>query len=393
MALGRNHRIFNIGNSSGSYGISRVYHDETLSGDGTLSSLLGVVGGAGDTEVNEFVYNNSGDIIDVNDVVQSNSGEWGNGGESYSALTSNSANWNDVSSKLDASAFDPNEFYPMTGNPSGFLTAVDLTNYYTKNETSGADELANAFANIPAGDEEVNTYVQNNSATINEVNTTYQQNSANYLTAHQSLDGYATTAWVDEQGYLTAHQDISNKLDVSAFTAWSASQEDNNYELSAGDGISLYDDDINKITRIDVTAQGGNPDLSAYTNSSFNLTYYKTGLSASVFSGVNKDWQPEIIMSGAEMWTPTGNYRASPVIFMNDQCIDVNFIRESKDVNDAVTSNSASWGNGFDPSYISGAIDNKVDLSAYNELKTSYDALSSLFATYSGQWLLPNSGV
>ena len=97
---------------------------------------------------------------------------------------------------------DSANFYP-SNNPSGFVTGVDLSNYYTKYETSGKEELANAFANIPAGDTEVNTYVQNNSATINEVNTTYQSNSSNYITAHQSLDGYATTSWVNEQGYLT----------------------------------------------------------------------------------------------------------------------------------------------------------------------------------------------
>lgn len=34
-----------------------------------------------------------------------------------------------------------------------------------------------------------------------------------------------------------------------------------------------------------------------------------------------------------------------------------------------------------------------VQQSAFDELKASYDALSSLFATYSGQWLLPNEGV
>ncbi len=34
-----------------------------------------------------------------------------------------------------------------------------------------------------------------------------------------------------------------------------------------------------------------------------------------------------------------------------------------------------------------------VPQSAFDELKQSYDALSSLFATYSGQWLLPNEGV
>jgi hypothetical protein len=33
-----------------------------------------------------------------------------------------------------------------------------------------------------------------------------------------------------------------------------------------------------------------------------------------------------------------------------------------------------------------------VPQSAFDELKQSYDALSSLFATYSGQWLLPNEG-
>ena len=34
-----------------------------------------------------------------------------------------------------------------------------------------------------------------------------------------------------------------------------------------------------------------------------------------------------------------------------------------------------------------------VPQSVFDELKQSYDALSSLFATYSGQWLLPNEGV
>lgn len=37
-----------------------------------------------------------------------------------------------------------------------------------------------------------------------------------------SLDGYATTGWVESQGYLTEHQDISGKLDTSDFTAYTA---------------------------------------------------------------------------------------------------------------------------------------------------------------------------
>ena len=38
------------------------------------------------------------------------------------------------------------------------------------------------------------------------------------------------------------------------------------------------------------------------------------------------------------------------------------------------------------------AIGGGVSQSAFDELKQSYDALSALFATYSGQWLLPNEG-
>lgn len=77
-----------------------------------------------------------------------------------------------------------------------YLTGIDLSNYYTKDETSGKEELANAFANIPVGDPEVNAYVTSNSASIDESTdlvqsnsstwndvTAYQSNSANYLTA------------------------------------------------------------------------------------------------------------------------------------------------------------------------------------------------------------------
>ena len=91
----------------------------------------------------------------------------------------------------------PTDYYPDT-NPSGFatenwvtgqgyITGVDLSNYYTKTETSGADELANAFANIPAGDAEVNTYVQTNSAQIDDTVTSYQTNSGTFLTAQQEV--------------------------------------------------------------------------------------------------------------------------------------------------------------------------------------------------------------
>jgi len=94
-----------------------------------------------------------------------------------------------IANKLDSSSFAEvsGTFYP-TSNPSGFITGVDLSNYYTKDETSGKEELANAFANIPVGDSEVNSYVHNNSASIGESTNLVQSNSStwNDITAYQS---------------------------------------------------------------------------------------------------------------------------------------------------------------------------------------------------------------
>ena len=56
------------------------------------------------------------------------------------------------------------------------------------------------------------------------------------------------------------------------------------------------------------------------------------------------------------------------------------------DVSTTVQSNSAQWAE-------VGVTGEFVPQSAFDELKQSYDALSSMLATYSGQWLLPNEGV
>ena len=106
--------------------------------------------------------------------------------EDVSTLKSTSSEWNKVSDKLDTTAFstisgdfltaapdnmattgdvaelaktisetyqvkgdylttaESANFYP-SNNPSGFITGVDLSNYYNKTETSSKDELATAF--------------------------------------------------------------------------------------------------------------------------------------------------------------------------------------------------------------------------------------------------------
>ena len=125
------------------------------------------------TQVNEL----SGAI----DYVSANAGDQ----EVHNIVHTNSATWNTVSDKLDSTAFSD-----VSGS---FLTAhQDLSDYYTKSQTSGADELAQAFADIPLGDEAVNSAVHELSGTWNTVTdkldtTSFSEVSGTFLTAHQAI--------------------------------------------------------------------------------------------------------------------------------------------------------------------------------------------------------------
>lgn len=79
-----------------------------------------------------------------------------------------------------------------------YLTGVDLTPYQTTADMINYQTVSGMTAYATTGD------------VANKLDTTaFGDVSGTFLTAHQSLDDYATTAWVDSQGYLTAHQPIS----------------------------------------------------------------------------------------------------------------------------------------------------------------------------------------
>ena len=77
------------------------------------------------------------------------------------------------------SATDSANFYPID-NPSGFITGVDLTDYAT---TAQLDEKLDKT-------DSGNFYPM-------------EGNPSGFLTAHQSLDDYATKQWVEDKGYIT----------------------------------------------------------------------------------------------------------------------------------------------------------------------------------------------
>ena len=189
-------------------------------------------------------------------------------------------------------------------NITNNLTALsgDLSSYYKKTETSSKEQISDAIQYVSAhavGDVEVNNYVHNNSATIDKVNSAFQANSASYITAHQSLEGYATEDWVTAQGYITGvnisesatWNETSNVVKESS-ASWSEGKTyegvspivvNNNenkisadtWTLSAGVGISFTENSANKVTRIDVTAaQGGN--YIPYTATNTGLSSFES---------------------------------------------------------------------------------------------------------------------
>jgi hypothetical protein len=330
------------------------------------------------------------DNVEVTNVVQSNSGVW-----------------NEVSNKLDTTSFSDVSASFLTAvnipesanwedattayqtNSASYITAhQDLSNYYTKDETSGKEELAQAFADIPVGDPEVNAYVTDNSATINGT-TDLVQNSYglwNDVAVYQS----------NSANYLTAHQDISYKLDTTAFTAWSAAQAENDYKLSAGTGIDLVDDDINKITRIDVTGDFGNPEVEAYVqNNSATIddvnTSYQTnsGTFLTAHQSLEGLMSANLLEFNAENNISAYNGSAfedcAPTLPMTgrngvDVQLDNGSLILSSTLWETVTTNSAQWGQGG-----GGGGDAEVNNYVYNnsaaidETVTSYEQNSASY--------------
>ena len=186
------------------------------------------------------------------------------------------------------------------------------------------------------GNKEIESYVQNNSATIDETVTTYQSNSGSY----QPSGNYIPYTAVDP---VFNSFETNSGLDVTTSNAGRLRS------------TSLRENFI-KVSYIDSTIGINNHS----TLTTYDLTFSTSSDSAYVD------------MEKIHTWDSASNYIQNISSTWND-------------VSTTVQSNSAQWAEGVTGEF--------VPQSAFDELKQSYDALSSLFATYSGQWLLPNEGV
>ena len=326
-------------------------------------------------------------------------------------------------------------FYPMTGNPSGYLTEhQSLDGYATEDWVTAQGYITGV--NIPE------------SGTWNDVASTYQTNSGTYLTAHQSLDGYATTSELNStSSYLSGAIDyVSANAGSTLPSAFEVDEDGQAYKVSAYTSAmnpepTVFDNGITYFGINDIGAYvyttnisngrwqldgGTGGDISDNTidltdvpestwehSTQFTVQDYSWPQQVATLSttaeiidrtpyllsgqggGITGDYVSGVnIVSGVAFPFGTG---CTATEISGDVTVSVwrsNLPSTSTysllDIGRNLESYSAGWSE----------VSNKVDLTAYNELKQSYDALSasystlsSLFATYSGQWLLPNTGV
>ena len=138
-----------------------------------------------------------------------------------------------VSADITAMIPDTSDMATQTWvNEQGFLTAhqsldglmsADLLEFSGSVITAYSGHKFAGEISGDAGDAEVNALVHSNSATWDSVTdkldtSAFSTVSGDFLTAHQSLEGYATENWVTSQGYLTG-------VDIPESATWNATTE------------------------------------------------------------------------------------------------------------------------------------------------------------------------
>ena len=290
---------------AGSVGGRIVYHDETLSGAGTVSSLLGVVNIPLGVDETMTAYTGVAEGKDA--IILGVNGDWFNETfsgefdkkvdlETFSACCSSVKEGLD--NKLDASAI--NNYYTKNEVDERTSSLVNYNflsgNYYNKFETSSREELYSAFLSAgQGGGEGDRTPWISGSKTISsmgylqpgqwfQVLSSFDLNGVknHHIGMKGASYNFPTTAmfydWLDLGQYMpqtyfdnfisgsyqpnmnslfsSAVWMMNNKLDISAFTAWSAEytpDQAETYTVSAGNWINISADDNKKVTTISVT--------------------------------------------------------------------------------------------------------------------------------------------
>ena len=323
-------------------------------GQGEIDDLNSVV-----NNISSVVVNNSGDWNDIRvyqqnsatyltaislpdsaswneatNVVQTNSSTWSNGGDSYTALTSNSAIWNDIT--------------VYQSHSGDYITAHQIIPSSKWEDASDTVQTNSAQWAENTGDTAVNLYVYNNSAINNEVNNVVTTNSGTWNT-------------------------VGDKLDYSAFTAYTATDE--TYTLIGGQDIGISSDDVNKETTIYFTGSNGDEEVNnVVRNFSANGTWLTSHQDIS-------NLMPK--SESANFYPMTGN----PSGFLTQH----QTIPSAKweNASDVVQTNSAQWAENTGDTAVNNFVyNNSAAITSVNNSGALWNAVYDLVATYSAKWLI-----
>ena len=237
-------------------------------------------------------------------------------GVNNSAFFAQSA-YSAATATFDKNGNDIAETYYPANNPSGFITGVDLSDYATTSQV--AEKLDTTAFSTVSGDfltahQDLSNYATTASVAEKLDTTAFSTVSGDFLTEHQSLDGYlqdTDLTIVDnkiteisgvplsaggggdvpegvmaESGLEFNTDNEISGYNGSAFAVGGIPADA--YTLSAGSGVEIIDDQVNKITTISVTSQAGNPDVEAYvqnTSADIDATIINVSSNSGVWGG------------------------------------------------------------------------------------------------------------
>lgn len=318
---------------TGDGGLSVVRHDETLSGNGTSQSLLGVINIP--LAVDETMTAYTATVEEKESLVLGVNGDWFN--DTFGSALNTRVDWDTFSAccsgvkgglanKLDASAYDLSNYYnkqEITYMNSNFVTNSafnDLTTFINEykqdklefgyDENSAISSINSSALAGGSGNGDFTPWISGAkiiadtqlmtdnmliqvlssfdlsgnknhciavkggmyrfpnqwelASSVQNTNWFMEKSAMSAYVPNSSFSSYTTYAegrmdsifQLANSAYTTAVNNYYNKLDISAFSAWSADQGET-YTLVGGNNISVSSDDDEKTTTISVTGEVG----------------------------------------------------------------------------------------------------------------------------------------
>ena len=270
------------------------------------------------------------------------------------AVIDNSATWNTVTSKLETTAFS------------------DVSGKYLPMTTSGLSASGTYLIDAIRNNRILGINTSGISANPNGGVTSVQVGG--YNSPEIKIKGYYGTMELNSAGaqYLSSDNSV----------VWKVGNADHLY-------VTNKNPDYQNIA-IDISQAPRNVDTTRVMIGKNGLSACNIGSSA----GMNTAYAPATVVGNSQVHVDFNNMHS--VLTIGDVYVQLNgyeasstwsltgSIQKREIEGDTATSAITA---------IAGsAIGGGIPQSAFDELKQSYDALSALFAQYSGQWLLPNEG-